>query len=312
MLVSYPTNLPKDDKWAVSLGVFDGVHLGHQAIFKELVTRAQHLDARPAALFFSPNPKQIFTPTNASLAICPTPQNIQLIRNEGIDTIIQFPFSIELALLTPEQFLEKFFFIPHVPVKAFCVGENWRFGHYNTGDGQLLRKLCKPHGIDVTIVPSVMMDGKPVSSTRIRKAILDGDLELAHRLLGRPFTIVGNVSHGHHIGTTVLSCPTANLSVAEHLIPPFGVYAARGRLSDNRTCDGIAYIGDAPTIRQDGPPEILLELHLFDFDGDLYDQPISIELYSFIRPSMKFDSPAALQRQIALDIQKTKTILAAF
>ena len=309
MLVPYPTNLPKDDKWVISLGVFDGVHLGHQAIFRELETIAKCLNARPAVLFFSPNPKQIIHPQTPPKAICTPVQNIQLIRDEGIDTIIQFPFSIELATLSPGQFIEKYFFAPHVPVNAFCVGENWRFGHANNGDGLMLRELCKPHGINVTIVSSVLLDGEVVSSTRVRNAIQNGNLELAHRLLGRPFAINGNVSHGHHVGATVLSCPTANLSVENHLIPPYGVYAARGRLDRTKVFDGIAYIGDAPTIRQDGPPEILLELHLFDFDGDLYDHPISIELYSFIRPSTKFDSPAALQKQIALDVQKAKEIL---
>ena len=309
MIVSYPTDLPKDSAWAISLGVFDGVHLGHQAIFQELERLSKHLGARPAALFFSPNPKQIFHPNNAPQAICDPKQNLRLMQEAGLETFIRFPFSLELSKLSPQEFLEQFFLAPNVPVKAFCVGENWRFGHGNDGDGKLLRKLCEPNGIEVHIVPSVMMDGEAVSSTRIRKAVQDGDLELAHRMLGRPFAIEGNVSHGYHIGTTVLSCPTANLSVAEHLIPPYGVYAARGRLSATQAIDGIAYVGDAPTIRQDGPPEILLELHLFDFDGDLYDQPISIELYSFIRPSIKFDSPAALQHQISLDIEKTKAIL---
>jgi riboflavin kinase/FMN adenylyltransferase len=309
MIVPYPNNLPKDRQWVISLGVFDGVHLGHQAIFKKLATVAKRFDAQSAALFFTPNPKLVFHPQSGPMAICAPQQNIDLIHKEGIDTFIQFPFTKELSALSPMQFLDKYFFAPQVPVKAFCVGENWRFGCNNTGDGHTLRECCAPHGIEVHIVPSVILDGEPVSSTRIRKAILDGKLELAHRLLGRPFTIVGNVSHGHHIGTTVLSCPTANLSVAEHLIPPYGVYAARGHLAVDKTIDGIAYVGDAPTIRHDGPPEIILELHLFDFDGDLYDQPISIELYSFIRPSMKFDSPAALQHQIALDIEKTKAIL---
>ena len=311
MLISYPTDLPKDDKWVISLGVFDGVHLGHQAIFKRLVDIAKSLGARPAALFFSPNPKQVFQPDNAPKAIDTQSQNIQLIRKLGIDDIIQFPFSKDVGCLSPEDFLNRFFFNPDVPVKAFCVGENWRFGRKNAGDGMLLREFCQPRGIAVSIVPNVMIDGEPVSSTRIRKAVQDGNLELAHRLLGRPFTIQGDVIHGNHVGSTVLACPTANLPVENRLIPPFGVYAARGRLSPTKVFDGIAYIGDAPTIRQDGPPEIILELHLFDFDGDLYNRPISIELHSFIRPSLKFDSPAALQRQIALDIEKTKNILGA-
>ncbi|MBO7534887.1 MAG: riboflavin biosynthesis protein RibF [Victivallales bacterium] len=309
MIVPYPTDLPKDSDWAISLGVFDGVHLGHQAIFQELERLSKRLGARPAALFFSPNPKQIFHPNNAPQAICDPKQNLRLMQDAGLETFIRFPFTKELSALSPMQFLDKYFFAPQVPVKAFCVGENFRFGYNNTGDGNTLRECCAPYGIEVHIVPSVVLDGVTVSSTRIRKAVQDGDLELAHRMLGRPFAIEGNVSHGYHIGTTVLSCPTANLSVAEHLIPPYGVYAARGRLANGEAIDGIAYIGDAPTIRQDGPPEIILELHLFDFDGDLYDQPISIELYSFIRPSMKFDSPAALQRQISLDIEKTKAIL---
>ena len=310
MIVSYPQELPQDGEWVISFGVFDGVHLGHHAIFQELESLARRCEATPAALFFSPNPKQIVHPQSAPKAICSPEQNIRLMQDAGIKDFIRFPFSLELALLSPEQFLERFFFAPHVHVKAFCVGENWRFGCGNAGDGQLLRSLCQPHGIHVSIVPDVMLDGEAISSTRVRKAVQEGNLELASRLLGRPFAIDGNVSHGHHIGTTVLSCPTANLSVEKHLIPPYGVYAARGRLNETKAIDGIAYIGDAPTIRQDGPPEILLELHLFDFDGDLYDQPISIELYSFIRPSIKFDSPAALQKQIALDIQKTKAILA--
>lgn len=311
MIVSYPQELPQDGEWVISFGVFDGVHLGHHAILQELESLAKQLGATPAALFFSPNPKQIFHPQSAPKAICTIEQNIQLMQDMGVQSFVRFPFSFELAALLPQQFLERFFFAPKVRVKAFCVGENWRFGCNNTGDGQLLRTLCQSRGIHVSIVPDVMLDDEAISSTRIRKAVQDGNLELAHRMLGRPFAIAGNVAHGRHIGTTVLSCPTANLSVDDRLIPPYGVYAARGRLSKTMALDGIAYIGDAPTIRQDGVPEVILELHLFDFEGDLYDMPISIELYSFIRPSIKFDSPAALQKQIALDIQKTKAILAS-
>ncbi|NLG15156.1 MAG: bifunctional riboflavin kinase/FAD synthetase [Lentisphaerae bacterium] len=308
MIVNFPSELPTGN-WVVSLGVFDGVHIGHQEIFRQLTRLAQEHDAQPAALFFSPHPKAIVSPGSEPKAICTPQHNIQLLNQAKIHNLIQFPFTEELAKLNPSQFIETYFWKAKATFKAFCVGQNWRFGYKNSGTPQTLQEICSPHGIQTTIVPSVLLDGQPVSSTRVRNAIAEGNMTLAARLLGRPFDILGTVAHGHRVGSTLLDYPTANLNVNNRILPPFGVYAARGKLNGDRSLDGIAYVGDAPTIRDDKKPEIIVELHLFDFNEDIYGQELAIQFIEHIRPSRKFNSPQELQAQIQADIKKARQLL---
>ena len=295
-----------------ALGAFDGLHRGHQDVLAETVRLARELHALPAALFFSPNPKEFFAPGSAPALMDECEKARLLTEAYGMAAVIRMPFDAALAALSPSDFLYTYFFnVQNLAAAGFTVGETWRFGHGNSGDAALLATLAAARGVQVRAVPQCRTaDGAAVSSTRIRKAVAEGDLAAAARLLGRPFALCGEVVAGLHVATEALSCPTANLEAEGMQLPPYGVYAAKARLSDAETpMEGIVYVGDAPTIRHaDKRP--IVELHLFDFEGDLYGRRIAVEPVQFLRPSQPFPSPEALRQQILRDIEQARQILA--
>lgn len=309
--VDYPselaTVLPQRDGKVVSvvlaLGVFDGVHRGHQAIFRELVSLGKDLDAEPIALFFEPHPRGVLGKGNCPLRLTDIGQKTRLLSELGIKYCVCFPFTLELAGLSPETFYNRYLACAGVSIRGYCVGEDWRFGSRNAGDGTLLRSLS---ATEVRIVPPVLDEGRPVSSTRIREALSSGQVEEASRLLGRTFSLSGSVSHGQGKGGSVLSYPTANVKGTGVQLPKFGVYAARGVVGGERH-DGIVYVGDAPTLRG---RDIIVELHLFDYSGDMYGKELTVEFVSYLRESCHFADAAALRRQIGLDIERAKSLLA--
>lgn len=309
--VSFPAELLSVgcQRVAIALGVFDGVHLGHQAILQQLTSLSLQTDAQPVALFFDPHPRQVLRPKTPLPLLTQVKQRQSLLLQHGAAFLIRFPFTLELAAMSPESFLERHFAIPSLTITGFCVGENWRFGHLNIGDLDTLRSWSTPRGIITSPVAPICLDGQLISSTRIRQSLRDGDLSGAASMLGRPYSILGQVVRGRGLGGSILHCPTANLSADNTALPPFGVYAAMSREGDRRL-PGIAYIGDAPTIRNDGQQEITVELHLFDCDDNLYDREILIEFHRFLRPSRKFDSPEELKKQIQQDIKEARACLA--
>lgn len=289
----------------LALGVFDGVHLGHQAIVRELLSLARRLSAVPVALYFEPHPRQVLG-RGAPARLCSPQERIAQLRSLGVRHFVSFPFTRELAGLSPESFFRRHLSVPGVSVPGYCVGWNWRFGCGNAGDGALLAELS---GAEVRVVPAVELDGQPVSSTRIRAALADGRVEEAARLLGRPFVLSGEVTHGQHLGSTALAYPTANVLDGGVCLPAFGVYAARGRIDgDGPWHDGILYVGDAPTLRGGS---VVVELHLFEFAGELYGHGLEIEFVSHIRGSVRFADAEALRRQIACDIVRAREVLSA-
>ncbi len=295
-----------------ALGTFDGLHLGHQAVLKETVRLARDLHALPAALFFSPNPKEFFTPHSAPALMDDEEKARLLAERHGMAAVIRMPFNTELAARTPQDFLQTYFFnVQDLATAGFVVGETWHFGRGNSGDASLLTALAQQHGVRVRAVPQRCTDdGLPISSTRIRKALSDGDLAEAVRLLGRPYALCGEVVAGLHVATARLACPTANLEATGMALPPYGVYAARALLEETeKPMEGIVYVGDAPTIRHaDKRP--IVELHLFDFKGDLYGRRVAVEPVQFLRPSQSFPSSEALRQQILRDIEQARQILA--
>ena len=191
-------------------------------------------------------------------------------------------------------------------VTAFCVGSNWRFGHGNSGDAATLTDWAASHSMRCIIVPQVCHEGTPICSTRIRTAVEAGKLDDAAIMLGRKFSINGIVKHGNGIASSSLSCPTANICEANHALPPFGVYAARA-FWNGHSDDGIVYVGEAPTIRNDNIP--LVEMHLFNENGNLYGIDMTVEFHAFLRQSIKFASASALEAQIKRDIAKAQECL---
>jgi len=233
----------------------------------------------------------------------------------GVEAAVFLTFNAEMAAMSPEQFVRRQFLAPNVKVRGICVGANWRFGVRGRGDTRMLKRLGRQFGFVVCSVPELTFYGQPVSSTRIREAVSRGRLRFAARLLGRPYSVRDIVSSGRGIGHDELDCPTANLRAENLVLPPAGVYAARARLARDPDVprSGIAYVGTAPTISASAAPgteQPGVELHLFDFDGDIYGEPLEVEFAGFIRSDRKFPSLAALRSQIDADIAVAKRSLA--
>jgi tRNA pseudouridine(55) synthase/riboflavin kinase/FMN adenylyltransferase len=307
--------LPKElaaykSKFAFAFGVFDGVHLGHQEILRQLKSLAKEQNALPATIYFQPPPKTLLSPEQTAKMLYPLSEKQSLFAQYGILHQVCFNFTRELAQLSPQDFLERYLFSTPLELAGFCVGENWRFGARGAGNATLLKEIAEARGLRVSIVSSLQMNAAPVSSTRIRQAIQQGDFAEAALLLGRPWRICGKIEPGLGIAGPSFQCPTANLSDPGLLLPPWGIYAARATLQNRpQTLDGIVYIGDAPTIRSSDEAKIIVEMHLFDFNENLYGQKIRIEPLSFLRQSQKFPDQESLKAQIQQDMAQAKDIL---
>ena len=299
-----------DQRWVLALGTFDGVHLGHRAVLQALLAMAEEHSARPAVLFFDPLPRQVLNPANPPKALTSPEEKIRLMREFGVEVFVQLPFNPTLAALSPNAFLERYFFtVKGLKLLGLCCGQEWRFGAKNQGNVELLERLVAPHGIQLRTVPPVMAAGEKISSSRIRAAVASGKLSQAAQMLGRPYTIAGVVAHGAGIATAKLQTPTANLADERLQLPPYGVYAARTAVEQGEPFPGIVYIGEAPTLRGLGNGHPVVELHLFDFQGNLYGKEIRVEPVRFLRESLLFPNPEALRNQIRLDIAAARDAL---
>jgi len=298
----------------IACGVFDGVHLGHQAIIERLHVLAKRYDATPVVVTFSPHPRAVLFPEQAPRLLTSNEQKVRLFYKFGVRATLFLEFDAAMADMNPADFVSAYLWSSEVSVRAVCIGSQWRFGRRGEGDTALLKSFGSGHGFEVCCVEELCLADGVVSSTRIRGAVQSGDFELCARLLGRAYTIFGYVSHGKGVGSTVLSCPTANLHNSWILMPPDGVYAARAVVrpeeDESRQCRGIVYIGKAPTMYCDKKDrQAILELHLFDCCGDLYEQPVEVELVRFIREDRKFSSVQLLKEQIQRDIVLAKGLV---
>jgi riboflavin kinase/FMN adenylyltransferase len=280
----------------VALGNFDGFHKGHQAVVGRAIARAR-AEGRPALVAtFDPHPMRFFRPETPWFRLTTMEQRARLIEAAGVDGLFVFRFDADFAAASPEAFVTEWL-QARIGAAGVVTGEDFTFGRGRAGDVGLLARL-----IAAEAVPPVTDGGHPVSSSRIREALREGDCETATRLLTRPFAIEGVVEHGDKRGRE-MGYPTANLSLGHYLRPRFGIYAVRGRLADGRVLDGAANLGIRPTFE---PPRELLEPYFFDFDGDLYGQRIEVDLVSFLRPEAKYDSLEALTAQMARDCEEAR------
>lgn len=297
---------------ALAMGVFDGVHRGHQRVLSTLLQEARAQEALPVALFFDPPPRRLLQPQAPPPLLTSLAEKNRLLRAAGMEKVVCVPFTRELAALTPREFWEgRLLANPALQVPLVCVGEDWRFGAGNQGDLETLRSLAVERRIRVVGVPPLLHQGERISSTRIRQAIARGDFPLAQALLGRPFTLEGEVVHGMGEASRTLDCPTANLADDHLQLPPAGVYAAWTSWEGTDPIPGIVYVGEAPTLRGEGNGHPIVELHLFQFQGDLYGKRISVRPAGFLRESRRFPSPRLLAEQIQRDIQRAREILGA-
>ncbi len=289
----------------VALGNFDGFHLGHQAVVARAVERAR-AERRPALVAtFDPHPVRHFRPDAEPFRLTTLDQRARLFAAAGADGMVVFHFDATLAALTADRFVAERL-VGALRVGGVVTGEDFTFGHAKSGDIATLRRAGAAAGFSVDTVGAVMLDGEPVSSTRIRAALRGGDARGAARLLTRPYAIEGVVQHGDKLGRTI-GYPTANLDMGPYLRPAYGIYAVRGRLADGRVLDGAANLGIRPTF---DPPKELLEPYFFDFDGDLYGQVLAVELIEWLRAEAKFDGLDALIAQMDKDCARARELLA--
>jgi len=284
----------------LAIGVFDGVHLGHQAVVKSL-------EGKVAALTFEPHPLAIIAPDRVPPRLTTLEQKVAYLRAQGTLAVIAVKFDDALRNLSPAAFVDEIARI-FPDLKHVAIGENWTFGRNREGNAARLAELARAHGFTVKAIAPVQLDGAPVSSTRIREAILQRNFDEAARLLGRSYAITGKVIHGEERGR-LLGFPTANLAGVEQLLPPRGVYAVRARVAGNLTkYRAVMNLGNRPTFTSNGVDS--LEVHLLDFQADLYDQKLWVSDMVWLRDEQPFANAAALKAQIAEDVARARVVLA--
>ena len=287
----------------VALGNFDGVHLGHAHVL-----RAAH-GARPGAklavLTFEPHPRELFRPDDPAFRLTLSAERAEALAALGVQIVYEMPFDRDFSMLTAEAFVEA---VLHHGVGAahLACGPDFAFGHRRGGDTGFLAARAEALGIGLTVVPPLADAQGPISSTRIRRLLQDGYPERATAELGRPWAVRGPVTHGEKRGRTI-GFPTANVPLGRHLEPARGVYAVRARLPDATIVRGVANIGRRPTVNEG--TESRLEVHLFDFEGDLYGQEIAVGLHAFLRAERKFASFDDLRTQIVADAEQARALL---
>lgn len=291
----------------VALGNFDGFHLGHQAVAGEAIAWAR-AEGRPAIVAtFDPHPVRFFRPELAPFRLTTLEQRQELYLAAGATAMLVFHFDGALAGTTAEDFV-RVILSEQLGAAGVVTGEDFTFGKARGGNVALLREIGAEVGIATRTVGPVLDGGVPVSSSRVRDALRDGNPQEAARLLTRPFAIRGVVEHGDKVGRTI-GYPTANVSIENYLRPRYGIYAVTGRvLATGEVLHGAANIGVRP---QFSPPKELLEPHFFDFSGDLYGQEIEVAFHHFLRPEAKFESLDALVAQMDKDCAEARRLLSA-
>ena len=286
----------------LAIGVFDGMHLGHRAVLERTLDDARRGGGTAVAVTFDPHPIRVLKPEKAPRLLTSTPHKIRLIRALGVGHLLIVPFDLGFAATPPEEFIRALAAAAR-PLREVCVGHAWSFGKGRVGNLALLQTLGDQLGFAEVGVQAVEIDGQIVSSTLIRRAVECGDLAKAARLLGRDYTVLGTVVEGAHLGSQ-LGFPTANLSAHNEQFPPDGVYAVTVR-RDAQVLRGVANIGVRPTVAHAGG-ERLLEVHLFDFDEDLYGTDLEVTFQRFLRPERKFAGLEELKAQIARDVEAAR------
>jgi riboflavin kinase/FMN adenylyltransferase len=288
----------------VTLGNFDGVHRGHQAILARVVAAARAGGGDAVALTFHPHPIAVLRPDRAPALITSLRDRIGFMAASGLDVLVLQHFTRAFAALTAEAFVERFL-VERLGAARVVVGHSESIGHERRGDAALLTSLGERFGFGVEVVGPVRVDGHDVSSSAVRRAIAAGDVTLAAALLGRPHRLGGRVERGRQRGATI-GFPTANVRVRTGMWPPDGVYAVRARHGE-RWIDGVANIGTNPTF---GTAPRTLEAHLFDFDADLYGERLAVAFIERLRGEVTFPSVEALVAQIARDAAEARRVLA--
>ena len=282
----------------LAIGNFDGIHLGHQAILKRAADLAAKTGSVATALTFEPAPRKVLRPETAPKRLSTSDQRLEWFRVVGVEATVVMPFTLELSQLSPQEFVGKIL-LTQLRVRTVLVGENFRFGHKQAGDTQLLRELGAALGFEVITIPSVKAHGEVVSSTVIRREIAEGDVTQAGRLLGRPFVLTGGIVSGTKTGSK-FTFPTLNLRPEQEVLPANGVYITRALLEGETTSRrSVTNIGTRPTF---GGMALTVETHLLDFSGEVAAKRMELRFWKRLRSEKQFSSPDELRQQIAKDI----------
>jgi len=290
----------------VTIGNFDGVHLGHQWLFAEVASRAYRLGGVSVAITFDPHPLQVLRPGGIRL-ISSLDQKKELIALAGIDALVIIPFTPVFAATPAEVFVDDIL-LKTIGMRDLVIGYDYAFGKGRSGNSDFLKKQGAAKGFPVTVIEARYEAGMLVSSTKIRELIAEGNVRAARALLGRSYQIRGRVQIGKQRGGKEVGFPTANLALsAEDLVPRHGVYVCQV-ICDGQCYGGVMNVGSNPTFGED---VLVAETHIFDFDRDIYDQPIKINMLDFLRDERKFASVGELSAQIEKDVARAKAILAS-
>jgi riboflavin kinase / FMN adenylyltransferase len=290
-------------KVCLAIGVFDGVHLGHQQIIRQTINDARQHDAIALVLTFDRHPNSIVAPDKMPPLIYSLPQKLRVIQSLGADAVLLIQFDKKFSEQAGEEFIRSLS-RELGKIHSICVGADFVFGNKRSGNVALLKKLGAELSFSVHGLAAVSLDGQVVSSTRIREAVHAGDFDAANQMLGRPYAISGRVVEGDRLGRQ-LGFPTANLDATNLILPPNGVYSGCTKLGE-KLCYVALNIGLRPTVALT-KPQLHVEAHLLDFNGNLYGEELEVELGEKLRDEQKFASPTDLREQIARDILQVRT-----
>ncbi|MBS1774057.1 MAG: bifunctional riboflavin kinase/FAD synthetase [Bacteroidetes bacterium] len=307
MAIFYNTDrLPDFKNAVVTIGTFDGVHLGHKVILNEAVKYANKTGGESILLTFEPHPRKLLFPDKSIQIITPLEQKLELITAAGIQHVIVVPFNKAFSELTAEAYI-KDFLVSQVKAKTIIIGYDHRFGNDRQGDINLLKQYATYYHYNIQEIPAQLIDDAAVSSTKIRKALSEGNITDANTMLGREYSFIGNVVHGTQLGRTI-GYPTANMKpiADEQLIPAEGVYAIKAKWN-KQELKGMLNIGYRPTVTNE--MRLKIEANLFDFNENIYNQTLEIIFIERLRNEEKFPSIDALKEQLAKDKENAMQIL---
>ncbi|MDD5288373.1 MAG: bifunctional riboflavin kinase/FAD synthetase [Dehalococcoidales bacterium] len=293
---------PKDTIFTI--GVFDGVHLGHKFLISKLVEQAHKQNLLSGVVTFRQHPRDLFSPRSKLLYLVSIAEREQLLKNEGVDIVVTLSFDKELANLSARDFISLL--KKHLKIRGLIIGPDFALGKSREGNAETLRSLGEEMGFSVSVVTARKISGETASSTAIRQALAEGDMEKVTRLLGRPFSLQGKVTKGEHRGTG-MGFPTVNLSIdAKRAIPPDGVYATRAYIG-SQEFQAMTNIGKRPTFGENN--ERTIESYILNYNQDIYGKDVKIEIIQRLREEKRFDSIEELKQQIAEDVKRGAEIL---
>jgi riboflavin kinase / FMN adenylyltransferase len=287
---------------ALTIGNFDGIHLGHQAMLARLIAAAHERNLPAAVMTFEPHPREFFTPERAPTRLTSLREKLEILREAGVDRVYICHFNHAFSKISAEDFVTQILH-ERLNVKWLLVGDDFSFGAKRSGDYKLLSDYAFKIGFSVVAMPSVEIDGQRVSSTSIREALEAGNLTLAEKYLGHPYSISGKVMHGDKIGRSI-GFPTANVQMKHNRPPVVGIFAVKLHVAEGSSFAGAASLGTRPTVTSNGG--LRLEVHLFDFSGSLYGRHVRVEFLLKLRDEAQYPDLETLKAQIARDVDNAR------